>query len=65
MMTPDRRAEGLKIAASILRRRGVEERVVSAKELVDYAKVLDRYILHGEIHDDENVEVDLKVGGTD
>ena len=60
MMSKDRRAEGLKIAASMMRRKGMGERVVTAKELVEYAQVLDGYIYDGVVPED-GVLVELTV----
>lgn len=59
-MSKDRRAEGLKIAASMMRRKGMGERVVTAKELVEYAQVLDGYIYDGVVPED-GVLVELTV----
>ncbi len=58
MMSPDRRAKGLEIAAKLIRRVSGEERIPTAKELVQYAKVLDDYMLDGTIPERE-VQVEL------
>lgn len=62
MMSRDRRAESVKIAAGLLRRMGKEERIPSVKEVLDYAKAIDGYLYEGEVPD-ENVQVDLRRSG--
>ena len=58
MMSPDRRAKGLEIAANLIRRVSGEERIPTARELVQYAKVLDDYMLNGTVPEAE-VQVEL------
>lgn len=54
MMSPDRRAKGLEIAAKLLRRVSGEERIPTAREIILYAKALDEYMLDGVVPDSDH-----------
>ena len=47
MMSSDRRATALKLAASMLRPRSSEDDPPTPEQLVEYAAVLDEYMYHG------------------